>query len=400
MKTNLCLLTALCLAPAWVQAQPLQNAELQLGLTVKLYEDLPTPIAVSSIFNCRYFDGDIYVNQINVNAFGRYKSGSPLPTLTVDNTAVGEHRMVAPFRGANKTKYLIGSGSGATQNDLMSRYDFDGQNKVDFPFPGALTVEGFDWADDDTIICTAYDSGNRNKLILVDVVADPFSLALNTSWANGYVTTSVTTRIRNVRRGDVYSGYAYYGDAGQVDNPNFYAVNLATGQETLLGNAGPLTASGGSFGLWTVVERGGYLFVQTTDDGIQIFQMTSATQLGPWHATYNRSELDMMSGTIAPDKYYGFDVTPDGKRFLLGNGAGITAEIGAPLLNVTTLGSEAVLAWPASVVNVTVESAASLAPASFTDMPVPPAVYQDGKFNKANVTMTPEAAFFRLRRVP
>jgi hypothetical protein len=47
----------------------------------------------------------------------------------------------------------------------------------------------------------------------------------------------------------------------------------------VLGDAGSLTGTG-SFGLWTVVERGGLLYVQTTDNGIQVYEMNSATSLG------------------------------------------------------------------------------------------------------------------------
>ena len=124
-------------------------------------------------------------------------------------------------------------------------------------------------------------------------------MSANTAWnANAFITTSVTTRIRNVRVGDVYSGFAYYGDAGHNSNPNFYAVDLATGVETLLGNAGTLTG-GGSFVVWTVLERGGYLYVQTTDNGIQVYNMNSATSLGSLYTTYTKLDLDAITGGSA-----------------------------------------------------------------------------------------------------
>ena len=53
------------------------------------------------MFNARIFDNNNYVNQINTPmGFGRYPSGSSVPTLVVNNTSLPlEHRMVAPFRG-------------------------------------------------------------------------------------------------------------------------------------------------------------------------------------------------------------------------------------------------------------------------------------------------------------
>ena len=139
--------------------------------------------------------------------------------------------------------------------------------------------------DDNTIIYTVYSpSTNRDRLYLADVVAAPFALNRNTAWnANGYITTSASTRIRNVRVGDAYSGYAYYGDGNQSSNPNMYVVNLATAAETLLGNAGTLTGTG-SFGVWTVLERGGYLYVQTTDNARSDYDYTP-------HAAEPRNQL-------------------------------------------------------------------------------------------------------------
>ena len=66
-------------------------------------------------------------------------------------------------------------------------------------------MESFDWVDDDTIISTCYVSGNRNRLYLADVAAEPFALSRNTTWnANGYVTTSVShTHSQCARGGDL-----------------------------------------------------------------------------------------------------------------------------------------------------------------------------------------------------
>ena len=382
------------------ESQPITGQDLRLRATLELAADLG--ISPSSTFNPRYFDGDSYVNQINIGTmgFGRYPAGWPVALLLVDNSAAGpEHRMVAPFRGAHKAKYLIGSGSGAAGSKTISRYDFDGSNRVDVTIPFNITVEGFDWVDEDTIIGTSYTSGTRQNLYLFDVVADPFALTVNTAWnASGFITTPVTTRIRNVRAGDVYGGYAYFGDAGQATSPNFYALNLATGVATLLGDAGPLTGSG-SFGLWTVLERGGLLYVQTTDDGIQVYQMTSATTLGALAAVYSKADLDLATG--ASGQYWGLDVSPDGTAMILGASSGQTFEIGPPRLGITDLtGTELTLAWPASVNDVLIQASPSLAPAAFADLEPQPTPWVDGNLNKASVTVWGTQGYFRLRNGP
>jgi hypothetical protein len=174
---------------------------LQLRTIVNPSTDLG--IAGSSMYNPRFFDGNIYACQINTPAFGRYPAGTNTPFLVVDNTAIPlEHRMVAPFRGTNSTTYLLAA-SGATTT-TFSRYDFNGQNRVDVDVPGGgQAADSFDWVDADTIIYTTYEpSANRTRLALAKVVAEPFAVTADTRWnADGYITTSVTTRIRNARVG-------------------------------------------------------------------------------------------------------------------------------------------------------------------------------------------------------
>ena len=264
------------------QAAPTPPAELELRRTLNLSSELG--IAGNSMYNPRYFDGNVYVSQINVPAIGRYAPASTTAAMGV--AAITEHRMIAPFRGANASLYIFGASGAATTT--FSRYDADGLNQIEAPVPGdAQTSEGFDWVDESTIIYTTYNpSANRRRLSLGHVEVEPFAVTPDTRWnANAYIETSASTRIRNVRVGDVHSGYAFYGDAGQNDNPAFYALNLATGAETLLGRAGTLTG-GGSFGLWTVVEREGFLYVQTTDNGIQVFELTIRL---PWGHSLSRT---------------------------------------------------------------------------------------------------------------
>ncbi len=372
--------------------------QLQLRAIARPCGDLG--VTAQNMFNGRYFDGAIYANQINTPCFGRYASGSSVPEMLVNNAAnTGlEHRLVAPFRGNFKTSYLLGSSSAMIAGSLMTRYNFDGSHPVSVDTPGRVTVDAFDWAEDDLLIYAVYTSGHRNRLYLADVTAEPFSVKPNTRWnMNGYVTTSVTERIRNVRRGDVFSGYAYYGDAGQNNNPKFYALNLATGVETLLGGAGQLTGSG-SFGVWTVLERGGYLYVQTTDNGIQVYELVNATTLGALLTIHTKPQLDALTGGSV--QYWGLDVSADGEQLLLSGGNGQASELeGRPALILSHSGGRVKLSWPASVSAMVVQATTDLA-AGFSDLdPQPEIVVEDGK-KTVTIPLAPSAnqAYFRLAK--
>jgi len=308
-------------AGAPVCAEPLLPGQLT-ALPVQTFSG-----SLSSTYNGRIYGDFNYVSQINTGSesIARFGWGG---TSAIQQKAFGppEHRMNAPFPGANPA-YVLASG-GASNNNL-SRYDSSNYaNRADVLAPsGVGMVESFDWVDANTIITDSYTSGQRNRLYLMDVAADPFAATTNTTWnANGYVTTPVTTRIRNVRAGRTFPGYAYYGDAGVNTNPKFYAINLATGVSAELGGAGTLTGSGSS-GLWTVVEADGYLYVQTTDNGIQVYQMTDATTLGPLFTTYTKSTIDSLFPGEASAQYWGFDVSPDGLRVVLSGSGGRTYEI-------------------------------------------------------------------------
>ena len=324
MKKTL-LLAAACLVASLAQAAPVPSGQWQHSLTVRPSNYNP-PQQGNTTYNPRYFDGEIYATEISgptYRCFGRFDSNTG-QFLGGGIPAVNEHRMIGRLRGPGGSTYVMGTGGdngSATLIPTFTRYDFDysASNPVALNSIDSQVVESFDWVDDDTMISTCYVSGQRKKLYLTDVTANPFGLTKNTTWnANGYVeNTALTTRIRNVRVGQIYSGYAYYGDAGQNTNPKFYAIDLATGASTLLGNLGTLTG-GGSFGLWTVVERGGYLYVQTTDNGILVYNMTSATVLGSLYTTYTKAELDAATGLATTDQYYGMDLSPDGTKMLLG----------------------------------------------------------------------------------
>jgi hypothetical protein len=398
MKTYLALVPTVLLTCSVIAAPPLPE-QLQLRATFNLGEDLGTP---NSMFNPVYANGQVFVSQINNSAqgIGIYTSGSETPVLVLNNLGVIEHRMVQPFRGALSSTYLIASG-GATPGTTttFSRYNFDGSGRVDAQAPGGVTAEGFDWVDDTTIIYTSYASGTRTRLYLAQVTPEPFALTADTRWnANGYFNTGAGVRIRNVRMGDLYSGYAYYGDAGQNTNPKFFALDVATGTETLLGNAGTLTGTG-SYGIWTVIERGGYLYVQTTDNGIQVYTMTSATQIGELYATYTKTQITDAAGQVSA-QFFGLDVTPDGSRFVLGAATGRVFEFGAPQMRLVPGAGFATVSWPSTVTAIAVQEASTLG--SFTDMNPQPSFYVSGKENVADILLNTEAGatFFRLRKTP
>lgn len=379
------------------QAQPYLNDQLELRSVLDLATD--AGVSASSTFNPRYYGSYVYANQVNAGtmAFGRYVSGWPRPAMVVNNVAASmEHRMIAPFPGALQEKYLLGSGSGASLSTTMSRYDFDGSNRVDTPFPSAQTVEGYDWVDEDTIICTSYTSGNRVNLYLVDVTAEPFALAVNTKWSqSGYITSKATKRFRNVRVGDVYDGFAYYGDSGQNSSPQFFALDLSNGVETALGNAGELTG-GGSFGIWTVLERNGFLYVQTTDNGIQVYAMNSATSLGALHATYEKTTLDML--TSYAGQYYGLDVSKDGRCLVLGASGGKTYELGPVSLFGTRTGEDLILSWPTLPMYYTLQQSSTPASGSFVDVDPQPQITSDGFVDSMTVPRESGNVFYRLRK--
>ena len=268
MKKSL-ILAAACLVAALTQAAPVPSGQWQLRVTVRPYADLGGQ-TLGSMYNPRTFDGNIYANEIGDavhRSFARYSSGSSTMLAGVI-PAINEHRMVAPFRGVNRSTYMLATGGwdGVDPNTpvfvpTFTRYNFDGTSPVTANAIDNQVVESFDWVDDDTIISTCYVSGQRKKLYLTDVTAEPFALTRNTTWPGGlgYITSAITTRIRNVRVGETYPNYAYYGDNGVSVNPKVYALNLTTGVETEVGSwngtlkaglAGARLPAVGAFGRW------------------------------------------------------------------------------------------------------------------------------------------------------
>jgi hypothetical protein len=297
---------------------PLPTTSLKVGTVLDIGKELP---ARSSMYNPRSFGGKDYVVQINApqRGVGCYPAGSTHLEALADIKDGAEVRMAGAFPAAD---YVLLAGG--ADNDYFSRIDpnLNLATRV-FAKNLALMPNSYDWVDEDTVIHASYKSGLRTNLYLMDIQADPFQVTANMGWnANGYVPTGATTRIRNVRVGDHYKGHAYYGDAG-IKAAGFWAINLATGVSTPLGSID--VTGDGSWGLWTVKEVDGYLYVHTTHDGIYVFSMTDATTLGALHTRYTKESLDALAKDTNPN--WGFDVVDDGARMLLSAGVGRVIEI-------------------------------------------------------------------------
>ena len=297
---------------------PLPIGSLKVGTVIDIGEDL---VASSSMYNPRSFGGKNYIVQINApqRGVGCYPAGSTFCEALADIGDGAEVRMACAFPAASYVLF-----SGGADNDYFSRIDpnLNLDTRV-FAMNLGVRPSSYDWVDDDTIIHNSYKSGLRANLYLMDINPNPFQVTANTSWnTNGYVTTEATTRIRNVRVGDIYSGYAYYGDAG-TNTAGFWVIDLATGVSTQLGT---LNVTGdGSWGLWTVKEVDGFLYVHTTHDGIYIYNMPDATTLGTLHTRYTKDQLDALAEDTNPN--WGFDVVDEGDRMLLSAGLGRVIEI-------------------------------------------------------------------------
>jgi len=297
---------------------PLPGESLKVGTVLDIGQTLGHR---NSMYNPRSFGGMNYITQINSphRAVGGYPVGSARPEAVAAIGSGAEARMACAFPAAG---YVLLAGGAS--NDFLSRIDPD--LNLDSRVPATavpVRPSSFDWVDDDTIIHNSYMTGMMANLYLTDIKADPFAVTPNKSWnANGFVTTGATTRIRNVRVGDLYRGSAYYGDSG-VNNAQFWAIDLATGLSTRLGVL-PVTGTG-SWGLWTVKEMGGFLYLHTTDNGIYVYHLLNATTLGPLHTHYAKEKLNALAG--ATTQNWGFDVVDGGARMLLSAGVGRVIEI-------------------------------------------------------------------------
>jgi len=297
------------------RALPLLSGELGLKRTMTMN--------AGSVYNPRIFGGEVYGVDISApGSVNRFEPGSTTPDASKDIGSMPS-RMLSPM-GGNSTNWVIGSGGSAGGNDYFKRFDYAtmANQTIATNDVGDLEPNSFDWVDSDTIISASYQI--RNRLYLFDVVADPFSTTLNTSWnTNGYVDAVAGIRIRNIRVGDWYNGYAYFADS-LVVNPTIYAVDLATGAITSIGS---VSVTLGYAGVWQCKEVEGYMYIQTTTDGIYVYDMTDATTLGTLYTHHTHAQLVDVAGTAT--HCYGSDVADSGSTIIWGREGTAIAELGS-----------------------------------------------------------------------
>jgi hypothetical protein len=315
-----------------------------------------------SVYNPRiYGEYNYATNLYATGIWGKWEAGSSEPEFTRPPVAGGsEHRMVGGFLGAESSTYLMATGGAYVPKNLLTRFDFaDGANPVSVTCPVGEAVSSYAWTGTPNRMVYNLYKPTTSEIILADVTPNPFTVTAVTTgpWDGsrsmpefggagpGAIPTS-SNYIRAVTVGSTYNNYAFYGDGGTGSGGvagatfKFWNINLDTGLETELGTFGPLQTvpPGGTYYnmIWTVVERGGYLYVQTTRgdaDGnvVKIYHMTSPTTLEleggapKVIAAYTWSQLAAITGE--PTYYLGFDVSPDGSRMLISGTLGKAFEL-------------------------------------------------------------------------
>ncbi len=275
------------------------------------------------VYNPRICNGEVFAVDISAPVYsaGRFLEGSTTPDVEI--LGVKESRMISPLDRTSKT-WILSAGGSTADTAYFSLWDYATMTERVDDTNLAIRPNAFDWVDSDTVISASYQSGQRNRLYLVDIATDPsFTVTLNTSWnVDGYVEAPpATTRIRTVSVGDRYSGYAYFGNSG-TNEAAFWAINLTNGVLTQLGTLN-VTGSG-SWGLWTVKELDGYLYLHTTTNGIFVYKMDNATTLGDLFTHHTKEQINLITGS--EEGNYGFDVSDGGQRMVLGVGSTGVAE--------------------------------------------------------------------------
>lgn len=67
-------------------------------------------------------------------------------------------------------------------------------------------------------------------------------------------------------------------------------------------------------------------------------------------------------------------------------------------LSIARSGADVILSWPAAIANVTLQSASSLSPPSFTDLNPQPALKTEQNLNRATLPIGAANTFYRLRK--
>ena len=381
-------------ACAQARVAPILSGQLGLKRTMT--------VDAGSTYNPRMHGGEVYAVDITApGSVSRFRPGSTTPDAAKTGLALPS-RMLSPM-GGNSTKWVIGSGSSEGGNDYFKRYDYATltNETVAANSVGDLEPNSFAWVDSDTIISVSYQI--RDRLYLFDVTADPFSTTSNTTWnANGYIDTAATgARLRNVTVGDWYSGYAYYADSLDA-TPDIYALDLATGVETVIGSMTiPDVVGSYADGPWQCKEVEGYMYIQTTDNGIYVYDMVDAVTLGSLYTHHTKAQLDAATGDGTSN--YGSDVSDKGRRMVLSAGSGKVAELGRAGLpfwedfesypDNTTIADLGDYGWSAST-NATVEAGTGVSASQGAQLPGDSSVT-----NTPSVTVTEVWTDFWLKPV-
>ena len=104
-------------------------------------------------------------------------------------------------------------------------------------------------------------------------------------------------------------------------------INLTNGAENAIGtiSLAPVGGYVSAPGPWTCKEVQGYLYVQTADDGIYVYDMTNATTLGALYTHHTKAQLNTITKNTTSN--YGCDVSDRGRSILLSAGSGRIAEL-------------------------------------------------------------------------
>jgi len=144
--------------------------------------------------------------------------------------------------------------------------------------------------------------------------------------------------------------------------------------------------------------------VHTTDNGIQVYQMINATNLGALQMTYTKDDIDVATGYTG--QYWGFDLTQDRKEMVVAGSQGAVFDLAARIelptesfvLTMALSNSDVVLSWPGSITGAVIQSSAKLVPANFVDLSPQPTVTQVQNRNQATLRPDQSAVFYRLRK--
>ncbi|HPC48723.1 MAG TPA: hypothetical protein P5125_00010 [Kiritimatiellia bacterium] len=172
---------AALVAQAAVTPAPVPAGALKMKRMMKLSN-------TGSVYNPRICNGEVFAVDISAPVYsaGRFLEGSTTPDVEI--LGVKESRMISPLDRTSKT-WILSAGGSTADTAYFSLWDYATMTERVDDTNLAIRPNAFDWVDSDTVISASYQSGQRNRLYLVDIATDPsFTVTLNTSWnVDGYV---------------------------------------------------------------------------------------------------------------------------------------------------------------------------------------------------------------------